>query len=85
MEDRYATLGVTLKGVGALDTLAFVAGYHDYQAQRIDAAYGSENDLSLSAKYKRVNLMLKFADYTQGVLASARNTQKWWGQVEFVW
>jgi hypothetical protein len=29
--------------------------------------------------------MLKFADFQQGVLATARNTQKIWGQVEFVW
>jgi len=85
IEDKYGTLGVTLKGVGSLDTLSLVAAYHDYQAERIDADYGSEIDVSLALKYKRVNAMLKFADYTQGVLATARDTQKVWGQVEFVW
>ena len=85
LEDKYATLGVTLKGVGSLDTLSLVTAYHDYQAEHIDADYGSESDVSLAAKYKRVNVMLKFADYTQGVLPTARDTQKWWGQVEFVW
>jgi hypothetical protein len=39
----------------------------------------------VAAKIKKVNVMLKFADYEQGVLASARDTQKVWGQVEFVW
>ena len=29
--------------------------------------------------------MLKLADYEQGTLASARDTQKVWGQVEYVW
>ena len=85
IEDRYGSLGVTLKGVGSLDTLSLVAAYHDYDAEHIDADYGNEVDLSLAAKYKRVNLMLKFADYRQGVLPTARDTQKWWGQVEFVW
>jgi len=65
--------------------LSLVAAYHDYEAERIDADYGSEINVSLAAKYKRVNLMLKFADYTQGVLPTARSTQKVWGQVEFVW
>jgi hypothetical protein len=85
MEDKYASLGVTLKGVASLDTLSLVTAYHDYEAERIDADYGSETDISLAAKYQRVTLMLKFADYQQGALASARDTQKWWGQVEFVW
>jgi hypothetical protein len=85
IEDRYGSLGITLKGVGSLDTLSLVTSYHDYQAERIDASYGSEVDVSLAAKYQRVNLLLKFADYTQGVLPTARNTQKAWGQVEFVW
>jgi hypothetical protein len=85
IEDKYASLGVTLKGVASLDTLSIVTAYHDYQAQRIDADYGNEINVSLAAKYKRVNVMLKFADYEQGVLATARNTQKVWGQVEFVW
>jgi hypothetical protein len=85
LEDKYATLGVTLKGVGQLDTLSVVTAYHDYEAEHIDADYGSEINVSLAAKYQRVNVMLKFADYTHGVLASARDTQKVWGQVEFVW
>ena len=29
--------------------------------------------------------MLKFADYDEGALAAARDTQKFWAQVEFIW
>ena len=85
IEDGYLTAGVTLKGVSALDTLGLVVSYHEYEAEHIDADYGDELNISLAAKYKRVNVMLKFADYQQGALASARDTQKVWGQVEFVW
>jgi Alginate export len=85
LEDRYATLGATFKGIASLDTLSVVAAYHDYEAEHVNADYGSEIDVSLAAKYQRVTIMLKFADYTQGVLPAARDTQKVWGQVEFTW
>jgi hypothetical protein len=85
LEDRYFTGGVTLKGVGLLDTLSVSAQYHDYRSDRLDLDYGDELNVSLAAKWKRVNFMLKFADFQQGVLASARDTEKVWGQVEFVW
>ena len=85
LEDKYVTGGVTLKGVGAFDTLSLSAAYHDYRAERLDLDYGDELNISLAAKYKRMNLMLKFADFQQGVLASARTTEKIWAQMEFVW
>ena len=37
VEDRYVNAGVALKGVGPLDTLAALASYHDYEAERIAA------------------------------------------------
>jgi hypothetical protein len=83
--DDYVNLSGTFKAVGGLDSLAIVVGYHDYEAERIDADYGSEINLSVAAKYKKINAMLKYADYEEGVLASARNTQKLWMQFEFVW
>jgi hypothetical protein len=75
----------TYKGVGAFDTLGMVIGFHDYESERVAADYGQEWNVSIAAKYKRVNAMLKFADYQEGVLASARDTQKLWAQVEFAW
>lgn len=85
IEDRYVNASATLKGVGPLDTLALVTSYHDYGAQRISADYGNEWDASLAAKWQRLNLMLKYATYQQGVLAAARDTDKLWAQLEFVW
>jgi hypothetical protein len=85
IEDKYINATATLKGVGPLDTLAIVLSYHDYEAEHISADYGSEWNTSIAAKWKRVNVMLKYADYTQGVLAAARDTDKFWTQVEFIW
>ena len=85
IQDRYATGSATLKGLGPLDTLGFIVTYHDYDAERGPADYGSEWDASIAAKHKRFNLLLKYADYQQGELASARTTSKLWAQIEFVW
>jgi hypothetical protein len=85
IEDRYVTAGVTLKGVMGLDSLALAAAHHDYEAERISADYGSEINVSLAAKYQKVLFMLKLADFDEGVLASARTTQKVWAQVEYAW
>ena len=85
LEDRYFTAGVSLKAVGVFETLGLSASFHDYESDRLSLDYGNELDVSLSAKIKKFNVMLKFADFEQGVLASARNTQKIWGQVEYVW
>ena len=85
LEDLYANASVNLKGVGVLDTLAFIVSYHDYDAERGPADYGSEWNTSVAAKHKRFNLMLKYADYQQGELVSARTTSKLWAQIEFIW
>jgi hypothetical protein len=86
LEDLYATASVTLKGVASLDTLGFIASYHDYSAEQISADYGDEWNLSLAAKHKRFNAMLKYSDYRQGsVPAVGRDTSKLWLQLEFIW
>jgi hypothetical protein len=85
IEDRYLNATVNLKAIGGLDTLGLVLGFHDYEAERISADYGSEVNASIAAKLKKVNLMLKYADYREGVLAAARDTEKFWLQLEFVW
>ena len=85
LEDKYVNLGAAFKGVGPLDTLGFIASFHDYDAEAISADYGDELNLSVAAKIKRVNLLLKYADFRQGTLASARDTEKLWAQVEFIW
>jgi hypothetical protein len=83
LEDRYASAGVTFKGVGPLDTLAAVASYHAYDAQHISQDYGDEINVQLQAKWQRVNVLLKYADYQADKLLT--DTTKWWAQVEYVW
>lgn len=85
LEDLYANAGVTLKGVGPLDTLSMVLSFHDYEAEAVSADYGQEWNLSLAGKWKRLNFLLKYADFEEGVLPSARTTEKLWAQLEFVW
>jgi len=85
IEDVYVNATANLKAFGGLDTFGVVLGYHDYNAENISADYGSEVNVSLAAKLKKVAFMLKYADYQEGELASARDTSKLWMQVEFVW
>jgi hypothetical protein len=90
IEDKYVNALVTLKGISIFDTLGLVASYHEYEAEHISRDYGNEWNISLAAKHKRFNLMLKYADYEEGapvvgVAPIARSTDKLWAQVEFVW
>ena len=85
IEDTYINVSTNLKAVGGLDTLGVVLSYHDYEAEHISADYGSEWNASIAAKLKKVSFMLKYADFQEGVLASARDTEKFWMQVEFIW
>lgn len=86
IEDKYLNAGATFKAVGQIETLAAVVSYHDYAAERISADFGDELDLSLSAKYKKATLLLKYADFHEGdvALGSPRDTEKLWFQLEFV-
>jgi len=85
IEDTYINAIANLKAVGGMDTLGIVLSYHDYEAEHISADYGSEWNASIAAKLKKVSFMLKYADYSQGVLPSARDTEKLWMQIEFIW
>jgi len=85
IEDKYVTATTNLKAFGGLDTLGLVVGYHDYNAERISADYGTEWNASITAKVKKLGFMIKYADYSEGVLASARDTEKFWMQMEYVW
>lgn len=85
IEDLYFTAGVTWKGVGPLDTLAILGAYHEYDAEHVDADYGSELNAQVQAKWHRFTATLKYADYSQGLPAVARDTSKMWFQLEYVW
>jgi hypothetical protein len=83
IDDRYVSAGVTLKGLGPLESLAAVVSYHAYEAERISQDYGDEINFQLQGKWQRVNMLLKYADYKADTLMT--DTTKWWAQVEYVW
>lgn len=85
LEDRYVTAGANFKAVGMFDALGLAVQFHEYEGERIGLDYGDELNVSLSAKVGKATLMLKLADFQEGALPAARDTQKVWGQVEFTW
>jgi hypothetical protein len=83
IDDRYVNAGLTLKGVGPLDTLTAQASYHWYEAERTSLDYGSEVNLQVQAKWRRFLGTLKYADYrADGFLT---DTNKLWMQIDYVW
>jgi hypothetical protein len=85
IEDTYLNALANLESVGFLDTVSIVLAYHDYEGEHVDADFGSEWNVSVAAGVPKFNFMLKYADYREGTLASARNTTKIWIQVEYAW
>jgi hypothetical protein len=88
IEDRYATLTWLKKGVGPFDTITAVAAWHAYDAQRISGDYGDELNLSVAAKYQRLTGTIKYGDYSAAAampIAVARDTRKFWLQLDFVY
>ena len=83
VEDRYVNAGLTFKGVGPLDTLAALASYHVYEAERVSLDYGAEINAQLQAKWRRFTALVKYADYDADRLFS--DTTKFWAQVEYAW
>lgn len=82
VEDLYAKAGYSLGDVGALKGVKFLGVYHDFSANEgpLDD-YGSEINLSASAKWEKFGLLIKYADYSADDFAD--DTQKLWVQVDF--
>jgi hypothetical protein len=88
IDDRYASVGYLVKGVGKLDTLSATAVYRDLQSERLSIDLGYEVDLQLQAKYQRFVMLLKYAYYdaSEGETPVAyQDTKKLWAQLEYVW
>ena len=83
IDDRYLTAGISRQHWAAMDTVAIVASYHRYAAERGSIRYGSEADLQAQAKWRRLRGALKYANYRADNLLT--DTTKWWLQVEYVW
>ena len=83
IDDRYVNAGATLKGVSILDTLSLQASYHSYRAERISLDYGDELNVQVSAKYRRFQALVKYAEYSADRLFT--DTAKLWVQLEHTW
>lgn len=87
LEDRYASAGLAMKGVGFLETLSATLAYHDFVSERLGVDYGDEVNLQVQARRGRITGTLKYADYSaaSSTPAAVRDTSKLWAQVDFVW
>jgi hypothetical protein len=87
LADRYVNLGYTRKGVGPLETLGLLASWHDYESDRLGIDYGTELDLQLQARYRRLTGTVKYAVYDAAATTplAVRDTDKLWAQLDFTW
>jgi hypothetical protein len=80
IRDVYATAKFARKPFRLFDSLAALATFHEFSAERTSADYGSELDLQLQAKWHRWTGMVKYSDYRADGFAT--DTDKLWIQVE---
>jgi hypothetical protein len=88
IDDRYASLGYSMKGVGLLDTASVTLAYHTYEGERGAADLGNEVNVQVQAEWKRVLGTLKYADYDAKPIAATaayQDTVKFWVMVDYVW
>lgn len=81
IEDLYVKAGYAPGNVGPFKGTKFLAIYHDFSAETGGEDYGSEINLLATAKWKKLGLTLKFADYNADEFAT--DTQKIWFQVDY--
>ena len=88
IKDPYGSLAWTGTRLLGLDALATTMIYRSFSAERINTNYGSEWDFALTGKWHHYAALLQYANYTAASstpLAIARNTSKFWAQLEYVW
>jgi alginate export protein len=88
IKDRYGSVGWTGTRVLGLDSLAMNAVYHSFSAERISTDYGSEWDFVVSGKWQHYGALVKYANYAVAdttPISIARNTTKFWAQLEYIW
>ena len=88
IKDPHASLAWTHSHVAGLDSLSATVIYHSFRAEHVDTDYGSEYDLALSGKWHHFNALLQYANYTADrstPIAVARDTSKFWAQLEYLW
>lgn len=81
VEDLYVKAGYAPGNVGPFKGTKFLAVYHDFSAETGGGDYGSEINLLAAAKWKKLGLTLKYADYNADEFAT--DTQKLWFQIDY--
>jgi hypothetical protein len=81
LQDRYLTVGSSWKAVGILDGLSVTAVYHDFRSDRLGVSYGTETDLQLLGRWRRLSGSIAFADYAADHFAA--DTRKLWIEVDY--
>jgi hypothetical protein len=83
LQDYYATFNGNFGNQGVARKLAWIVGYHDYQADHGGAHYGNEWNASLSYPLlPGLNALLKAADYRADRFG--HNDTKLWLQLEWL-
>lgn len=81
LRDGYATIVYTIPKLGKLTVLSATATWHDFRSDRLSQHYGSEINLQIAARLKRIGVAIKYADYD--AKAFATDTSKLWAQLEW--
>ena len=72
VEDKYLNVGTAIAGTNIL------VSYHQFDSNEGSLDYGNEIDLSVSKKFGAVVWTAKYADFSQGDVASFKDTTKFW-------
>lgn len=84
VRDLYATVAWTARGPGVLDGAVFTAVWHDFEATRGGARYGSEIDLLVSLPLRDgLSASFKAARYMAD--EHAYDVSKFWATLGFAW
>nr|WP_089220202.1 alginate export family protein [Sphingomonas laterariae] len=83
VRDLYASVGKSWAGLAGADAVSVQAIYHRFDSDRQDQHYGNEIDLQATARFGRITLLAKYADYD--AKAFMTDTRKAWLSIEWVY
>lgn len=81
IEDLYGSAGYTFGDVGPFSGLKLTAIYHDFSAETLSQNYGTELDVALAARFKSLQIGLKYANYDADTFAT--DTSKIWFSIDY--
>jgi hypothetical protein len=83
VDDRYVTIGFSVRRPAPFDALSVQLVLHRYAAERGAFDYGDEVDALIQARWHRFSGLVKYADYQADSYLT--DTRKLWMQIEYVW